>query len=105
MQVISAQPLHQNQGDVEKTAADAAAQLQTKDATQNAETPNEDFLVVFGPGDRENPLNWSSKVKWEVTAAVASTGFIRIMVSTVRLCVAGPKRPFQSMLLTILARR
>lgn len=87
MQIISAQPIHQNEGDIEKTAADAAAQFQAKDATDNAETPwNEEFLVEFGPDDQENPLNWSSKVKWGVTAAVSSTGFIRIMVSTVR-CV------------------
>ncbi|KAM0454692.1 hypothetical protein ACHAO4_004504 [Trichoderma viride] len=83
MQIISAQPIHQNEGDIEKTAADAAAQFQAKDATDNAETPwNEEFLVEFGPDDQENPLNWSSKVKWGVTAAVSSTGFIRIMVST-----------------------
>lgn len=88
MQIISAQLIHQNQGDVEKTTANAAAQFQTKDATENIETPwNEEFLVVFGPDDQENPLNWSSKLKWGVTAAVASTGFIRIMVSTVRLRV------------------
>ncbi|EHK41305.1 hypothetical protein TRIATDRAFT_84876 [Trichoderma atroviride IMI 206040] len=83
MQIISAQSIHQNEEDIEKTAADAAAQFHTKDATENAETPwNEEFLVVFGPDDQENPLNWSSKVKWGVTAAVSSTGFIRIMVST-----------------------
>jgi hypothetical protein len=93
MQIISAQPNHQNQDDVEKTAADAAAQFQTKDATENTETPwNEEFLVVFGPDDPENPLNWSSKVKWGVTAAVSSTGFIRIMVSTVRLRVLLARR-------------
>lgn len=88
MQVISAQPIHQNQGDIEKTAASAAAQSQTKDAHDNVETPwNEEFLVAFSPDDPENPLNWSNKLKWGVTAAVASTGFIRIMVSTVRLRV------------------
>lgn len=97
MQIISAQPLHQNECDIEKTAADAAAPLETKDATQNAETPwNEDFLVVFGPDDPENPLNWSSKVKWEVTAAVASTGFIRIMVSTVSCVLLAHGGPFKA---------
>lgn len=95
MQIISAQPIHQNEGDIEKTAADAAAQFQAKDATDNAETPwNEEFLVEFGPDDQENPLNWSSKVKWGVTAAVSSTGFIRIMVSTVRLCLLLPTEVF-----------
>jgi MFS family permease len=88
MQIISAQPVHQNQDDVEKTAVDATPQSQTKDAIENAESPwNEEFLVVFGPDDQENPLNWSNKLKWGVTAAVSSTGFIRIMVSTVRLRV------------------
>ena len=43
------------------------------------------FLVTFAPDDAENPLNWSSKLKWGVTAAVSSTGFVRIIVSTVRL--------------------
>lgn len=86
MQIISAQPIHPNQDDVEKTAVDAVAQFQTKDASNNVEMPwNEEFLVVFGQDDPENPLNWSNKLKWGVTAAVATTGFIRIMVSTVRL--------------------
>jgi hypothetical protein len=88
MQIISAQPVHQNQDDVEKTAVDATPQSQTKDAIENAESPwNEEFLVVFGPDDQENPLNWSNKLKWGVTAAVSSTGFIRIMVSTVSLYI------------------
>lgn len=42
------------------------------------------YLVTFGPGDTENPLNWPTKLKWGVTAAVSGTGFLRIMVSTVR---------------------
>lgn len=42
------------------------------------------FLVTFSPQDTENPLNWSTKLKWGVTAAVSGTGFNRIMVSTVR---------------------
>ncbi|GFP52154.1 probable efflux pump mfs2 [Trichoderma asperellum] len=83
MQIISAQRTHQNQGDIEKTAAEAAARFQTKDAAENVETPwNEEFLVTFSPDDPENPLNWSNKLKWGVTTAIASTGFIRIMVST-----------------------
>jgi hypothetical protein len=86
MQITSTQPAHQSQDDTEKTAPDVAARSQTKDITENAETPwDEEFLVTFGPEDPENPLNWSTKLKWGVTAAVSSTGFIRIMVSTVRL--------------------
>lgn len=46
---------------------------------------DEAFLVTFGPDDPENPLNWSRKLKWGITAAVSGTGFVRIMVSTVRL--------------------
>lgn len=42
------------------------------------------FLVTFGPDDIENPLNWSIKLKWSITAAISGTGFLRIMVSTVR---------------------
>jgi len=43
-----------------------------------------EFLVTFGPDDTENPLNWSTQLKWCVTAAISGTGFLRIMVSTVR---------------------
>lgn len=42
------------------------------------------YLVTFGVDDTENPLNWPTKLKWGVTAAVSGTGFLRIMVSTVR---------------------
>lgn len=42
------------------------------------------YLVIFGLDDTENPLNWPTKLKWGVTAAVSGTGFLRIMVSTVR---------------------
>ncbi|KAM0255499.1 hypothetical protein ACHAQJ_005730 [Trichoderma viride] len=83
MQITSTRAAHRSQDDTEKTAADVAAQSQTKHTTENVETLwNEEFLVTFGPDDPENPLNWSSKLKWGVTAAVSSTGFIRIMVST-----------------------
>lgn len=41
------------------------------------------FLITFGPDDIENPLNWSTKLKWSITAAISGTGFLRIMVSTV----------------------
>lgn len=50
-------------------------------------TWDEAFLVTFGADDAQNPLNWSKKVKWGITLAVSGTGFVRIMVSTVR---AGP---------------
>ncbi|KAH8678313.1 MFS transporter [Xylariales sp. PMI_506] len=43
---------------------------------------HDEFLVVFSPGDAENPLNWSKKMKWAVTAALSGTGFVRILVST-----------------------
>lgn len=74
-------------------------QPRTKEATQQGPEDNEKlhqealgstdleesaFLVKFGPDDAENPLNWSTKLKWGVTAAVSGTGFTRIMVSTVR---------------------
>ncbi|KAF2184921.1 synaptic vesicle transporter [Zopfia rhizophila CBS 207.26] len=58
-------------------------QDQTKHITDSAEAAwDEVFLVTFSPDDAENPLNWSKKLKWGVTAAVSGTGFVRIMVST-----------------------
>lgn len=42
------------------------------------------YLVTFGLDDTEDPLNWPTKLKWGVTAAISGTGFLRIMVSTVR---------------------
>lgn len=48
---------------------------------------HEEFLITFGPGDLENPLNWSKKIKWAVTASLSGMGFVRIMVSTVCLCM------------------
>ena len=44
---------------------------------------NDAFLITFSPGDHENPLNWSKKMKWAVTASLSGMGFVRIMVSTV----------------------
>jgi hypothetical protein len=93
MQAISDQAIaRQGQVDAEKTDPDMGRsdlkqdQGQTKHATDRAEgAVNDVFLVNFSPDDPENPLNWSSKLKWGVTAAVSGTGFVRIMVSTVRL--------------------
>ncbi|CAN8095901.1 unnamed protein product [Discula destructiva] len=58
---------------------------QTKPATTNAQGSiwDEAFLVQFAPGDAENPLNWSIKLKWGDTVAVSGTGSVRIVVSTV----------------------
>jgi hypothetical protein len=93
MQDISDQAVaQQGQVDAEKSDPDMRRselkqdQGQIKHTTDRAEGAlNEAFLVTFSPDDPENPLNWSSKLKWGVTAAVSGTGFVRIMVSTVRL--------------------
>lgn len=44
---------------------------------------DEAFLVTFDQNEAQNPLNWTKKRKWGVTAAISGTGFVRIMVSTV----------------------
>lgn len=73
--------LHNEQGSPDQGAQDHG---RTKPATTDAEGVwDEAFLVRFSPGDSENPLNWSTKLKWGVTVAVSGTGFVRIMVSTV----------------------
>jgi hypothetical protein len=59
--------------------------LPSKEGAQVETVFDEAYLVTFGPDDPENPLNWSRKLKWGITAAVSGTGFVRIMVSTVRL--------------------
>jgi hypothetical protein len=79
-----------NDHDVERGSNKEQTTPQAKDHSSKAgaqvETVfDEAFLVTFGPDDPENPLNWSRKLKWGITAAVSSTGFVRIMVSTVRL--------------------
>jgi len=77
--------------DIEKNSANEKSNLkhtqsQSKETTYNASAAfDEAFLVTYSPGDPENPLNWSTKLKWGITAAVSGTGFVRIMVSTVRL--------------------
>ncbi|KAF2832900.1 MFS multidrug transporter-like protein [Ophiobolus disseminans] len=60
--------------DVEKSALG-----QSKHVTGSNE---EAFLVTFSADDAGNPLNWSTHLKWGVTASVSGMAFIRIMVST-----------------------
>lgn len=62
---------------------------------------NEAHLVIFAPGDTEDPKNWSKAMKWGVTLALSATGFNRIMISTVRIHF----RTIRESLLTIPARR
>lgn len=75
--------------------------LPSKEGAQVETVFDEAFLVTFGPDDPENPLNWSRKLKWGITAAVSGTGFVRIMVSTVRL---QRLRPFRLAVLTRFCR-
>lgn len=89
----------QGQEDIEKIAAEVvgSSDLEQKNQDQANQSSGNGgareevvsdesnvFLVTFGPEDTEDPLNWSTKLKWCVTAAVSGTGFNRIMVSTVR---------------------
>ncbi|KAF2869325.1 MFS multidrug transporter-like protein [Massariosphaeria phaeospora] len=68
--------------DVEKNAPEQS-QDQSKHITDsNGIVWHEAFLVTFGAEDADNPLNWSTKFKWGVTAAVSGMAFVRIMVST-----------------------
>lgn len=81
----------QSPADNEKIAAASGGSDLQEDQGQTIGCPeapwDEAFLVTFSAGDPENPLNWSKKVKWGITSAVSGTGFVRIMVSTVRhLC-------------------
>lgn len=94
MQTKCTQVAQRRQDDVEKGSPHIGRtdskhgqdQDQTKHPTDSVGAVwDEAFLVVFGSGDAENPLNWSQKLKWGVTAAVSGTGFIRITVSTVSL--------------------
>jgi hypothetical protein len=86
-------------GDIEKIAPElmGSSELEQKNRGQANQSSDNDgireeavsdesnaCLVTFGPDDIENPLNWSTKLKWGVTAAISGTGFLRIMVSTVR---------------------
>lgn len=89
---IEQEAVQQSQIDNEKNVPEVGGhnlkqdQGKTKHITGSGEAVWDDaFLVVFGPDDTENPLNWSKKWKWGITAAVSGTGFVRIMVSTVRL--------------------
>ncbi|KAK2873464.1 MFS siderochrome iron transporter 1, partial [Arthroderma sp. PD_2] len=86
MEDKSKQAGQQSQGDdpsAEKGDLGQGKKQVEKYNTDGAEVAwDEAFLVTFGPDDANNPLNWSKKLKWGVTAAVSGTGFIRIMVST-----------------------
>ncbi|KAM5443027.1 MFS siderochrome iron transporter 1 [Microsporum ferrugineum] len=90
METKSKEAAQQSQGD-EKSVLDMKRHdpeqgrgAHTKLIIDSAEaaTWDEAFLVKFSPGDAENPLNWSKKLKWGLTAAVSGTSFTRIMVST-----------------------
>lgn len=92
MEAKSKRAAQQHQDDNEKSNPDIEKgdldqdQGQTKYIAASAEAASDEaFLVTFSPDDAENPLNWSKKLKWGITAAVSGTGFVRIMVSTVRL--------------------
>lgn len=69
----------------ETVAMDDVIQLAEKDVDNSPEKSPTEFLVIFGPDDQDNPLNWSTRFKWGVTGALSATGFNRIMISTVRL--------------------
>lgn len=71
--------------DVERAEPKAEEKGQTFSGADRAAVWDDAFLVTFSPADAENPLNWSTRLKWGVTIAVSGTGFVRIMVSTVRL--------------------
>lgn len=59
--------------DTEKNSAVAAPTI-----------PEDPFLVTFVlPSDGENPKDWPLLKKWTVTAVLSTTGFNRIMVSTI----------------------
>jgi hypothetical protein len=71
--------------DVEKNAPKQSQDQSTHITDNNGAVWDEAFLVTFGAEDVGNPLNWSTKLKWGVTAAVSGMAFVRIMVSTVTL--------------------
>lgn len=92
MEIEGKQVITQSREDVEKGQRDIESnnskndQVQIKQAIESVGTVwDEAFLITFSPDDPENPLNWSQKLKWAVTAAVSGTDFIRITVSTVSL--------------------
>lgn len=50
----------------------------------NASKDSDPFLVAFAePYDTDNPKDWPTGRKWAVTDVLATTGFNRIMVSTI----------------------
>lgn len=87
-------PEHNEKVDAEVVRNTDLEQQNTGPVTQSSDNGNvreepvsnesSTYLVTFGLDDTENPLNWPTKLKWGVTAAVSGTGFLRIMVSTVR---------------------
>ncbi|KAH9882575.1 MFS siderochrome iron transporter 1 [Plenodomus biglobosus] len=68
--------------DVEKHALKQNQDQSTQITDSNGAVWDTTFLVTFGAEDAGNPLNWSTKLKWGVTAAVSGMAFVRIMVST-----------------------
>jgi hypothetical protein len=52
------------------------------------------LLIILGPDDVENPLNWSTKSKWAVTAAAPGTSFLHIIISMARASYAIFKKAY-----------
>jgi MFS family permease len=51
---------------------------------RNASKDGDQFLIAFAePYDTDNPKDWPTGRKWAVTDVLATTGFNRIMVSTI----------------------
>lgn len=51
---------------------------------RNASKDSDQFLIAFSePYDTDNPKDWPTSRKWAVTDVLATTGFNRIMVSTI----------------------
>lgn len=51
---------------------------------RNASKDSDQFLIAFAePYDTDNPKDWPTGRKWAVTDVLATTGFNRIMVSTI----------------------
>ena len=71
----------------DESGANAFSQSPAKDLEKSANTSASQelaFLVAFSqPFDQENPKDWPLRKKWLVTTVLSSTGFNRIMVSTI----------------------
>lgn len=78
----------QNPADEKVAAEPGRPDFQEEDQGETTASPeaawDEASLVTFSTDDPKNPLNWPKKVKWGITLAVSGTGFVHIMVSTVR---------------------